>query len=80
MQVVYQILSDINAADKVIITIYNKIDIFERNMHISNPQFDLQDYISHNMHLSTNNLSVFISAIQDKGIDELKEMRVLYIR
>jgi GTP-binding protein HflX len=74
MQVVYQILSDINAADKTIITVYNKIDLFEQNMLISNPQFNLQDFISHNKNSSTYNASVFISAIQNKGIDELKEI------
>jgi len=58
MQVVYQILSDINAADKIIITIYNKIDLFEQNMLSINPQFDLQDFISHYKSSSTHKLSV----------------------
>lgn len=74
MQVVYQILSDINAADKIIITIYNKKDLFEQNMLSINPQFDLQDFISHYKSSSTHKLSVFISARQTKGIDELKEI------
>ncbi|MDI6832469.1 MAG: hypothetical protein QMD02_01295 [Bacteroidales bacterium] len=50
------------------------MDLFEQNMLISNPQFNLQDFILHNKNSSTYKASVFISAIQNNGIEELKEI------
>jgi GTP-binding protein HflX len=74
MQVVYQILSEINAVDKTIITIFNKIDLFEEKMLALNPHFDFQSYIDHYKNSYSNNLSVFISATKNIGIDELKDL------
>ena len=68
MQVVYQILSEINAVDKTIITIFNKIDLFEEKMLALNPHFDFQSYIDHYKNSYSNNLSV-LSLLQNIGID-----------
>ncbi len=80
MQTVTNTLHDIGAGDKLIITVFNKIDAYS---FVPKEEDDLTPSTKENITLSelkltwmnkTDGLSVFISATQKNNIDELKKM------
>ena len=80
MQSVNKTLKDIDASNKLQITVFNKIDLFT---YIKKEDDDLTDWRFENYDLKywentwmkkTNNNSVFISAINKKTITKFKEM------
>lgn len=80
MQTVTNTLHDIGAGDKLIITVFNKIDAYR---FVKKEEDDLTPSGKENITLEelkrtwmskTNGLCVFISAIEKNNIDELKKM------
>lgn len=77
MGVVIKTLQDIKAFDKPIVTIFNKMDVYEKNT------FDqwLDDSVKQEMlldlnerwQLATENNAVFVSATERRNIDELRD-------
>jgi GTP-binding protein HflX len=84
MGVVIKTLQDIKAFDKPVLTIFNKMDVYEKNT------FDewLDDSVKQEMlldlnerwQLATENNAVFVSATERRNIDELRETILKKVR
>ncbi len=81
IEVVNKILHEIEASDKPVIMVFNKIDAYtyiEKDKYDLTPKtkanYTLEDW--QKTYLAKNNLSVFISAKEKTGIDNLK--KILY--
>ncbi len=75
--VVNKTLQDLNASEKPILTIFNKMDLYETRtfdewLEESTKKEILQDLYDRWQH-ETNGNAVFISAIEKKNIDQLRE-------
>jgi GTPase len=80
MQTVMNTLHDIGVTDKLVITVFNKIDAYsfvkkdEDDLTPSGKENITLDELKHTWMNKTNGLCVFISAIHKSNIDELKRM------
>jgi GTP-binding protein HflX len=79
MEVVHQTLSDLGAGDKLILTVFNKIDRWEaaRAAHHDEPEF-LEEHpsveqLQHSWMAKTNGNCLFISAIDKINIEALRD-------
>ncbi|WP_118193578.1 GTPase HflX [Albibacterium indicum] len=71
---VNETLKDIGALDKPIITVFNKIDIFqERQGDEDNPDFKMEDFEKSWMKKNANP-AIFISATEKENIEKLRTM------
>jgi GTPase len=75
--VVNKTLQDIKAFDKPIITIFNKMDLYEKNTFDAWLEEDVKKDILNDLKArwegETNGNAVFISAIERRNLDELRE-------
>lgn len=89
IEVVNQTLSDLKVHDKKIITVFNKIDLYEERYfdeYLSDEiKSDLLSSLRQSWEKQTNGNCVFISAVKKQGMDELKqrllaEVKELYLK
>ncbi len=77
MGVVNKTLQEIKAFDKPILTIFNKMDLYEQNTFDpwldDEVKQDLLSQLKRRWEHETNNSCVFISAIERRNIDELRD-------
>lgn len=82
--VVNKTLQELNAFDKPILTIFNKMDLYEQNTFDKWLQEDVKEEILRDLKEKWENLTqgncVFISATQRKNIDELRETVMKKVR
>lgn len=87
MAVVNKTLQDIKAFDKPIVTIFNKMDLYEEKVFDpwldEEVKRDLLVQLKHRWEQETNNSCVFISATERRNIDQLREtildkVKILY--
>jgi GTPase len=85
--VVSKTLQDLNAYDKPILTIFNKMDLYEKNTFDEWLENDTKEQILEDFHErwlnETNGNAVFISALEKKNIDKLRaaileKVRLMY--
>lgn len=77
MQVVNQTLQDLKAFDKPIITIFNKMDLYEQQTFDKwlpeQHKQEILDDLKQRWLALTNNNAIFVSATQKQNIDELRK-------
>ncbi|MEP6684544.1 MAG: GTPase HflX [Parafilimonas sp.] len=87
MATVNKTLQEITAVDKPVITVFNKIDEYEKNMFDEWLDIDTKNDILRQLEerwkIATGNHAIFISAIEKKNIDKLRnsvvqEVKTLY--
>jgi len=76
MGVVNKTLQEIGAFDKPIITIFNKMDLYEQNVFDPWLEDEVKQDMLHQLEERwqelTNNSAIFVSAIQKRNIDGLR--------
>jgi len=82
--VVNKTLQDLKSFDKPILTIFNKMDLYEQNTFDKWLEEDVKEEILRDLKEKWENITegncVFVSALQRKNIDELRETILMKVR
>ncbi|HEY2725785.1 MAG TPA: GTPase HflX [Parafilimonas sp.] len=87
METVNKTLQELSAVNKPVITVFNKIDVYEKNVFDEwldeTTKEEILRQLKERWQQETNNNAVFISAVQKRNIDKLRDcilqqVRVLY--
>ncbi|RZM01566.1 MAG: GTPase HflX, partial [Pedobacter sp.] len=82
IRTVNETLKDLNAIDKTMITVFNKIDAFVPEQHhvdVTEGPLTLEDF-KHSWMAKNNSPAIFISATQKENVDEFRELLYEYVK
>ncbi|MEP6464955.1 MAG: GTPase HflX [Parafilimonas sp.] len=84
MATVNKTLQEITAVDKPVITVFNKIDVYEKNMFDewldATTKHEIFRQLEERWQKATNNNAVFVSAIKKTNIDVLRDRMVQEVK